>query len=227
MCYVYTERIINARALRLSHDRMQDLKIVPYNNKYLFHGQRRIIAPSKPLRHFVLLSSDHKLPAFILVVRASRRGLGLPSDPEFLLELMQELPDESESEDEFDGYLDPEDGPIMLRRSDREEELDSPLTRARSLDSPNDAQGLLDQDVESPLGSSPSLSPMQVVGGSPTHSPMQQTATQLEPRTAALTSPTHSPMQQTATQLDPRTAALTSPTPPSLRVSIAQSQKIM
>ena len=30
MCYVYTERIINARALRLSHDRMQVLKIVPY-----------------------------------------------------------------------------------------------------------------------------------------------------------------------------------------------------
>ena len=28
--YVYTEQIINARALRLSHDRMQVLKIVPY-----------------------------------------------------------------------------------------------------------------------------------------------------------------------------------------------------
>ena len=66
---------------------------------------------------------------------ASRRGVGLPSEPEFLLELMQELPDESESEDEFDGYLDPEDGPIMLRRSDGDEELDSPLTRARSLNS--------------------------------------------------------------------------------------------
>ena len=98
---------------------------------------------------------------------ASRGGRGLPSDPEFLLELMQELPDESESEDEFDGYLDPEDGPIMLRRSDRDEELDSPLTRARSLDGLNEARGLLDQDVESPLlGSSPSLSPMQVAGGS-------------------------------------------------------------
>ena len=153
---------------------------------------------------------------------ASRGGRGLPSDPEFLLELMQELPDESESEDEFDGYLDPEDGPIMLRRSDRDEQLDSPLTRARSLDGLNEARGLLDQDVESPLlGSSPSLSPMQVAGGSPTHSPMQQTATQLETRT----SPTHSPMQQTATR--PQTTALTSPTPPSLRVSIAQSQKIM
>ena len=104
----------------------------------------------------------------------------------------------------------------------------SPERGARSLDSLNEAQGLLDQDVESPLlGSSPALSPMQVAGGSPTHSPMQQTATQLEPRTAALTSPTHSPMQQTATQMELRTAALTSPTPPSLRVSIAQSQKIM
>ena len=138
---------------------------------------------------------------------ASRRGLGLSSDPEFLLELMQELPDESESEDEFDGYLDPEDGPIILRRSDRDEELDSPLTRSRSLDSLHEARGLLDHDLESPLiGSSPSLSPMQVAGGSPTHSPMQQTATR--------------------TQQEPRTAALTSPTPPSLRVS-AQSEKII
>ena len=129
---------------------------------------------------------------------ASRGGRGLPSDPEFLLELMQELPDESKSEDEFDGYLDPEDGPIMLRRSDVDEELNSPLTRARSLDSLNEARGLLDQDVDSPLlGSSPSLSQMRQAAAPPI---------QLEPRTAALTSPTHSPMQ-------PRTTALTSPTP--------------
>ena len=75
---------------------------------------------------------------------ASRRGLSLPSNPEFLLELMQELPDDSESEDEFDGYLDPEDGPVNLRRFDRDEELYSPLTRARSLDSLHEARGLLD-----------------------------------------------------------------------------------
>ena len=33
MCYVHvsTERIINARVLQLSHDRMQVLKVVPYN----------------------------------------------------------------------------------------------------------------------------------------------------------------------------------------------------
>ena len=44
---------------------------------------------------------------------ASRRGLGLSSNPEFLLELMQELPDDSESEDEFDSYLDLKDGPVI------------------------------------------------------------------------------------------------------------------
>ena len=34
MCYVYMERIINARALRLSYDRMQVLKIVPYIRRH-------------------------------------------------------------------------------------------------------------------------------------------------------------------------------------------------
>ena len=110
---------------------------------------------------------------------ASRRGLGLSSDPEFLLELMQELPDASESEDEFDGYLDPEDGPVILRRFDRDEELQSPVSRARSLDSLCEAREMLDHEPESPLSdSSPSLSPMQVqvAGGSPAQSPMEQRA---------------------------------------------------
>ena len=41
---------------------------------------------------------------------ASRAAL--PSDPDFLLDLMHDLPDESESDDDFDGYLEPEDGPV-------------------------------------------------------------------------------------------------------------------
>ena len=36
MRYVYTEQIINACALRLSHDWMQVLKIVPYIRRHSF-----------------------------------------------------------------------------------------------------------------------------------------------------------------------------------------------
>ena len=39
----------------------------------------------------------------------------LPSDPTFLLEYMEELPNESGSEDEFDGYLGPEDGTCVFQ----------------------------------------------------------------------------------------------------------------
>ena len=42
---------------------------------------------------------------------ASRRTLS--SDPEFLLEFMHDLPDESDSDDDFDGYLEPDDGPVV------------------------------------------------------------------------------------------------------------------
>ena len=103
---------------------------------------------------------------------------------------MQELPDESESEDEFDGYLDPEDGPVIPPRFDRDEELQSPVTRARSLDSLCEAREMLDHEPESPLSdSSPSLSPMQVAGGSPAQSPMEQTASASSTASAAQTSP--------------------------------------
>ena len=39
----------------------------------------------------------------------------LPSDPEFLLDFMREIPDEGESDDDFEGYLDEDDGPIVVR----------------------------------------------------------------------------------------------------------------
>ena len=37
----------------------------------------------------------------------------LSSDPEYLLEYMHDLPDESDSDEDFDGYLDPDDGPVI------------------------------------------------------------------------------------------------------------------
>ena len=76
-----------------------------------------------------------------------QRGISLSSDPQLLLEFMHELPDESESEDEFDGYLDPEDGPVVLCGSVHESEQFSSLTQACSLDSLTDTN----QALESPL----------------------------------------------------------------------------
>ena len=109
----------------------------------------------------------------------SRRP-SLPSDPEFLLELMHELPDESGSKDDFDGYLEPDDGPVVHRGSNsvcNEQAHSTPLTRTRSLESMIETRPQLD---ESPMPT-PSLSPtlpMQVeleAAGSPTYSPMEQT----------------------------------------------------
>ena len=97
---------------------------------------------------------------------ANKQRANLPSDPEVLLEIMQELPDDSGSEDEFDGYLDEDDGPIVLRASDRcsdESYTSAQLPRSRSVASLRETVVAL----ESPLpGSSPSLS-MQ---DSPAHS---------------------------------------------------------
>ena len=79
----------------------------------------------------------------------------LPSDPTFLLEYMDELPNELDSDDDFDGYLKPEEGPCIVLTEDAREnvELGSP--------SVDDAVEPID-DEESPLaGWSPSPVHMQ------------------------------------------------------------------
>ncbi len=89
---------------------------------------------------------------------ATQRLMNLPSDPELLLELIDDIADESD--DEFDGYLDPEDGPVAVRRGSIAFAQTS-LSRARSLESLTESH----QELESPVPhSSPSLSgsPMQV-----------------------------------------------------------------
>ena len=57
-------------------------------------------------------------PVFLLVMAARRT---LSSDPQFLLDLMHDLPDESGSDDDFDGFLEPDDGPVAYRREEFEE----------------------------------------------------------------------------------------------------------
>ena len=64
----------------------------------------------------------------------------LPSDTSFLLEYLEQLPYESDSDgDEFEGYLDPDDGPGIIRAIDyagyEDQELQYPPYRSRSLDS--------------------------------------------------------------------------------------------
>ena len=63
---------------------------------------------------------------------ASRSAL--PSDPDVLLEYLHDLPDESDSEDEFDGYLGPEEGPVAYHTSFEEYGDEGPMHRSASLD---------------------------------------------------------------------------------------------
>ena len=92
----------------------------------------------------------------------------LPSDTSFLLEYLEQLPYESDSDgDEFEGYLGPDDGPLIIRAIDyagyEDQELQSPPYRSRSLDSLT----VMGQECESPTLHCqalirPSLSPMHL-----------------------------------------------------------------
>ena len=114
---------------------------------------------------------------------ARRTRSSLPSDPDFLLDYIDGLPDESDSDDDFEGYLDEDDGPVAYR-SGHCPDFTPPLTRSRSLDSLGEAERQRETVTESPIpGGSPSLSPMQ--GHHDNGSP-------LAPPARAETSPTHS-----------------------------------
>ena len=115
-----------------------------------------------------------------MVTRRPRASLR--SDPDFLLEYIDELPDESGSDEEFDGYLGPDDGPIATHSGLNYDRYSPSLHRSRSLDSLTEAEretGCPSSPTESPLPAmSPSPSPMQgqhasgspLSMGSPTHS---------------------------------------------------------
>ena len=84
----------------------------------------------------------------------------IPSDRSFLLKYLEQLPYESNSDgDVFEGYLGPDDGPVIIRAIDsavyEDQELQSPPYRSRSLDSLT----VMGQECKSSLPSiSPSLS---------------------------------------------------------------------
>ena len=60
--------------------------------------------------------------------------------PRDLLELMHDLPEESDSNDDFDGYLDPEYGPVAHRSAADYGATFSPRIRSRSLDDLTDSE---------------------------------------------------------------------------------------
>ena len=133
---------------------------------------------------------------------AARRSRTLPSDPDFLLSLMSELGDESESEDEFDGWLGPDDGPLVLRGSSA-----SPhLRHSPSLESLDLATVAAPHATESPLPlleSSPSRFSMEreLEQHPRSHSsPMQLETTSPSPPRQLVTTPTSSPMQLETTR---------------------------
>ena len=106
----------------------------------------------------------------------------LPSDPSFILEYMQDMPSESDSDDDFEGYLGPEDGPVAYRAAAdlammEREDACSPIRRSRSLDS------LTAEESESLM--------------SPSHSPMQGQHSSGFPL-ASVSSPSLIPRQQTS-----------------------------
>ena len=90
----------------------------------LLSRRRRIYAPLVVAVLFtthtvtVLVCLSLRPPhAFSLMLTSSttETSTKLPSDPSSLLEYMQDMPSESDSDDDFEGYLGPEDGPVAYR----------------------------------------------------------------------------------------------------------------
>ena len=112
----------------------------------------------------------------------------LPSDPEILLDIMHDLPDESDSDDDFDGYLEPEDDPIAYHNSLELEEVEI-IRRSQSLQDLSEQEQRQELQSESPLmglshshplmeGQHASWSPL--AGGSPTHAAASSNSTQAQ-----------------------------------------------
>ena len=92
-------------------------------------------------------------------VMAARSAKTLPSDPEYLLSLMSQIGEDSESDDDFDGWLNDH------RERNNETGSAPPCRRSMSLESPDAAHEC----------SSLTHSPMQLSTLSPTASPTRAT----------------------------------------------------
>ena len=141
---------------------------------------RHARAPSSGRRRIVATTSCCFFCMHTTGTMASFRARTLPSDPEYLLAFMSQLGDESDSEDEFDRWLNEDDGPQVVRERCTDNVEDSPASiqqRSVSLNS-------LDLAYERPLAEL-----------SPTHSPMLLSRTS-SPQQLQPTSPSHSSLMQ-------------------------------
>ena len=131
---------------------------------------------------------------------ASSRPRTLSSDPDFLLSLIGDI-EESDSEDEFEGWLGPDDGPTILQNSVTEDYEESPtplMRRSHSLDSLEMAVALPESRQASPSSpmqvdmTSPSLTPMQspTLCSTPAPPPSHTSSTASATSTTTLESPT-------------------------------------
>ena len=125
---------------------------------------------------------------------ACSRRRTLSSDPDYLLSLMAEVGDESDSEDDFDGWLGEDDGPTIVRS--RGDVPCSPVVRCST---PLQRRSSMRRSLsENSLDFIASESPIPQC--SPAHSPMQLSANNspaLQPRRTAV-SPSHSPLLASA-----------------------------
>ena len=130
----------------------------------MHHSERRFVyygfSLVKPTDAFVegTFYLTRFLCASCYICMASRAKIS--SDPAVLLEYMEGLSCDSESDDDFDGYLGPEDGPIACATVPQvveREGLCSPVQRSHSADDLTTAE--VSELPESPLTSS--VSPMQ------------------------------------------------------------------
>ena len=128
----------------------------------MHHPERRFVyygfSQVQPLKSFVEGSFiSHTLLLCFLLFMAPRTKIA--SDPAVLLEYMERLLCDSESDDDFDGYLGPEDGPVACATVPEvveREGLCSPVWRSLSTDDLIAAE--VSELPESPFTSS--VSPM-------------------------------------------------------------------
>ena len=93
-----------------------------------------------------------------MATRRSRASL-----PNFLLELIDDIPEESGSSDEeFDVYLGPDDGPVTFASGHSVEDYDSGTTLARSR-SLNSLTELEREQTESPLHTPAPPTPLHII----------------------------------------------------------------
>ena len=124
--------------------------------RFVYYGFSRV-QPNKLFVEGTFISHTLSL-CFLLSFMASRAKIS--SDPAVLLEYMEVLSCDSESDDDIDGYLGPEDGPVVCATIPEVVEREGLCSLVwRSLSTDNLTAAEVSELPESPFTSS--VSPMQ------------------------------------------------------------------